>query len=283
MTQIKTLKRAGLSEHEVDRIELDMVEKRITNYWGPFWPIGEALRFLTVFPIKGLPPMTEVSIVSAMAAFPVAGLLIGATGVGIGWIADWLWGEPLRSVAIVVTWMLLTLGLHLDGLADTCDALFSWRSRKRKLEIMKDSRIGTMGALSLLVIVLLKLGALLSLQSAWWLGALLAPMWGRWADIYGIFWFPAACEGGMGRTFHDQVRRTDFIIATASALLIGVVLLPPSGALVGSVVGLAVHGLARGMVAALGGLTGDTYGALTEVGEVVTLLTLAALVQHGLV
>ena len=74
------------------------------------------------------------------------------------------------------------------------------------------------GALGLLAIVLLKVGALLTLGPLWWLGTLLAPMWGRWADIYGIFFFPAAREGGMGRTFHDQVRRVDFVIATVSAL-----------------------------------------------------------------
>jgi adenosylcobinamide-GDP ribazoletransferase len=256
---------------------------KVANRWGSLRPIGEALRFLTVLPVRGLPPITEAGIVRSMVAFPLVGLLIGAGGASVGLVADWLWGDPLRAVAIVVAWILVTQGLHLDGLADSCDALFSWRSRERKLEIMKDSRIGAMGALGLLTIVLLKVGALLSLGAAWWLGALLAPMWGRWADIYGIFWFPAAREGGMGRTFRDQVRRTDFVVATISALVIGVLLLLPWGALVGLTVWLAVHGLAGRMVAALGGLTGDTYGALSEIGEVVTLLTLVALVRHGLV
>jgi adenosylcobinamide-GDP ribazoletransferase len=250
--------------------------------WGPLQPVGEALRFLTVLPVPGLPPMDETGIVRSMVAFPLVGLLIGAGGTMAGWLAGLLWGEPLRAIAIVITWMLLTLGLHLDGIADSCDALFSWRPRERKLEIMKDSRIGTMGALGLIAIVLLKIGALVTLAEQWWLGALLAPMWGRWADIYGIFWFPAAREGGMGRTFHDQVRRSDFAVATASALVIGLLLVLPWGMLVALVVWPIVHVLARRMVAALGGLTGDTYGALAEVGEVATLLVLAALAQHGM-
>jgi adenosylcobinamide-GDP ribazoletransferase len=249
--------------------------------WGPLRPVGEALRFLTAIPIPGLPPMDETSVVRSMAAFPLVGLVIGAGGALAGVIAGWLWGDPLRAVVIVVAWMLLTLGLHLDGIADSCDALFSWRSREKKLEIMKDSRIGTMGALGLIAIVALKIGALLSLGPLWWIGALLAPMWGRWADIYGIFFFPAAREGGMGRTFHDQVRIVDFVIATASALLIGVLVALPWGALILFAVWPIVHGLARRMVASLGGLTGDTYGALAEVGEVVTLLALAAIAQRG--
>lgn len=253
----------------------------VPNRWGVFRPVGEAVRFLTAVPVPGLPPMDEIGIARSMAAFPLVGLLIGVGGAAAGWIAHWLWGAPLHAIVLVIAWMLLTLGLHLDGIADSCDALFSWRSREQKLEIMKDSRIGTMGALGLLVIVLLKVGALLQLGSFWWMGALIAPMWGRWADIYGIFCFPAAREGGMGRTFHEQVRRTDFVIATLSALLLGAVLLPPWGALAGLVVWPIIHGLAQRMVAALGGLTGDTYGALAEVGEVVTLLALAALQRHG--
>lgn len=252
------------------------------NWWGPFQPLGEALRFLTAIPVPGLPPSTEISIVRSMAAFPLAGLVIGVGGVSVGWLAGWLWGDVLRAIVIVVAWMLLTLGLHLDGLADSCDALFSWRSRERKLEIMKDSRIGTMGALALIAIILLKVGALSALGSAWWIGALLAPLWGRWCDIYGIFWFPAAREGGMGRTFHEQVRRSDFAIATLSAVAVGAGVMLPWGAIVGLLVWPITHLLARRMVASLGGLTGDTYGALSEIGEAVTLLALAALYRHGL-
>jgi adenosylcobinamide-GDP ribazoletransferase len=106
-------------------------------------------------------------------------------------------------------------------------------------------------------------------------------MWGRWASIYAIFCFPPARAAGMGRTFHDHLHRTHFVVATASALVIGAVVLPPWGALVMLIVWLVGRGLAGYMLAALGGLTGDTYGALTEVGEMVTLLTFAALHQHS--
>ncbi len=259
----------------------DKSRKDRTNRWGPIQPLGEAIRFLTMFPVPGLPPMKEATVARAMVAFPLVGLLIGACGVGAGLAAGWLFGEPLRAVAVVAAWMVVTWGLHLDGLADSADALFSWRSRERKLEIMKDSRIGTMGSLALISGVLLKVVALYSLGPLWWIGALLAPMWGRCSDIYGIFFFPAAREGGMGRNFNDQVRKRDFVIASISALLIGGLLLPPWGALVGLVVLVVAHLLARWMVGVLGGLTGDTYGALSEVGEIVVLLTLAALVNHA--
>lgn len=259
----------------------DKSRKDRANRWGPIQPLGEAIRFLTMFPVPGLPPMKEATVARSMVAFPLVGLFIGACGVVLGLGAGWLFGEPLRAAAVVITWMVVTWGLHLDGLADSADALFSWRSRERKLEIMKDSRIGTMGSLALISGVLLKVGAIYSLGSLWWIGALLAPMWGRWSDIYGIFFFPAAREGGMGRNFNEQVRKRDFVIASISALLIGGLLLPPWGALIGLIVLVVAHLLARWMVGVLGGLTGDTYGALSEVGEIVVLLTLAALVHHA--
>lgn len=257
-----------------------MADQR-SNRWGSLQPLGEALRFLTVLPVPGLPPMSEASIVRSMVAFPLVGLIIGVSGAAAGLVADWLWGEALRSIVIVIAWMVLTVGLHLDGLADTCDALFSWQPRERKLEIMKDSRIGTMGALALIAIVLVKIGALTALGTAWWIGALLAPMWGRWADIYGIFCFPAARDGGMGRTFHDQVRRSDFVIATLSVVVIAGLLVGPWVAVSGLAVWGGAHMIARHMVKVLGGLTGDTYGALAEIGEATTLLVLAAMVRHS--
>ncbi len=251
-----------------------------TTAWGPLRPLGEALRFLTIVPVPGLPAMDEESIVQSMAVFPVAGLVLGAAGAAAGWAAGWLWGDGVRAVVVMAAGTLLTAGLHLDGVADSCDALFSWRPRERMLEIMKDSRIGAMGALGLLVVVLMKVAAFAALGKYWWVGALLAPLWGRWADIYGIFWFPAAAEGGMGRTFHDQVRQRDFWVATALAAGISAAVWWPWGPMLGLVIAPVIHGLAWRMTRTLGGLTGDTYGALSECGEVLTLLALLAIVRH---
>ena len=118
------------------------------NLWGPLWPLGEALRFLTIIPLPGMPPMAEQSIARAIPLFPLAGTVIGALLVGLGLACGVLWYAWVRAVVIVVGWGIVTAGLHLDGLSDTFDAVMSWRTRERKLEIMKDSRIGAMGALA---------------------------------------------------------------------------------------------------------------------------------------
>ena len=244
--------------------------------WRALFSLGEAVRFLTIVPLPWLPPGSERSAVQAIPWFPAAGLLIGALLLPVGWLGGLFWGDLVRAALLVVAWGVITGGLHLDGLSDTFDAVLSWRSRERKLEIMKDSRIGAMGALALVAVLLLKVVFLSEAGATWWQAALVAPALGRWADCYGIFWFPAASQGGLGRTFHDQVRRPDFVLATVTAL--GAALLV--GGLRGLVAMLLVWGVtvlvARWWTRDLGGLTGDTYGALCEIGEVVVLATFAA-------
>jgi adenosylcobinamide-GDP ribazoletransferase len=246
------------------------------NYWGPLWPIGEALRFLTILPIPGLPPMSEAGIGRAIACFPLAGAIVGALLAGGGLAAGALWDASVRSIALVVAWGVLTAGLHLDGLSDTFDAVMSWRPRERKLEIMKDSRIGAMGALALIAVLALKATWLGAAGEGWLRAVWLAPILGRWADIYGIFWFPPAREGGLGRSFQAQVRRADFVFATAATVVLALALGGARGLVALGLVWLASQLLAMWWTRDLGGLTGDTYGALCEIGEVVALAALAA-------
>ncbi len=250
-------------------------ENAHSNKWGPFWPFGEALRFLTIVPIPGLPPMSETSIARAIPLFPFVGLVIGALLVVVGAVAGVFWTGNVRPMLLVIVWGILTAGLHLDGVADTFDAVMSWRPRERKLEIMKDSRIGTMGALALIAVLGLKVVWLGAAQDDWLRAVLLAPILGRWADIYGIFWFPPAREGGLGRSFQAQVRRQDFIVSTVATLVLALILAGPQGIIAALLVWGAAHLLARWWTRDLGGLTGDTYGAMCEICEVVALATLS--------
>ena len=238
--------------------------------------LAEAMRFLTIIPQPWLPPGTERSAVSAIPWFPAAGLLIGVLLLPIGWLGGLFWGELVRAALLVVAWGVITGGLHLDGLSDTFDAVLSWRTRERKLEIMKDSRIGAMGALALVAVLLLKVLFLAEAGAGWWQAMLVAPVLGRWADCYGIVWFPAASEGGMGRTFHEQVRRSDFVFASATALGAALLVGGARGLVAMLLVWTATQLVARWWTRDLGGLTGDTYGALCEIGEVVVLATFAA-------
>ena len=234
------------------------------------------MRFLTILPVPGMPATSENAIASGIPLFPLAGAVIGALLAGVGLASGALWDGLVRSVLIVTAWGILTSGLHLDGLSDTFDGVMSWRSRERKLEIMKDSRIGAMGALALVAVLALKVAWLRALGDHWLLAVVLAPVLGRWANTYGIFWFPAAREGGLGRDFQSQARRSDFVVATATALALALLLGGWRGLVALALVWVVTQLLAMWWTRDLGGLTGDTYGALCEIAEVVTLAALSA-------
>ncbi len=246
------------------------------NWWGPLWPLGEALRFLTIVPIAGLPATPAGAIGRAIPFFPLAGALIGALLVGVGLASGALWDAWVRAVAIVIGWAVITGGLHLDGLRDTFDAVMSWRPRERKLEIMKDSRIGAMGAIALVALLLLKVVLLHAAGDNWLRAVWIAPVLGRWADTYGIFWFPPAREGGLGREFQSQAGRYAFVVASAIALLFAVGLGGLRGLIALALIWVVTQLLGMWWTRDLGGLTGDTYGALCEVAEVVVLAVMSS-------
>lgn len=241
-------------------------------------PLATALRFLTLLPWPTSPATsTTQDITRAIAWFPVAGLIIGLLLLPVGWLTGTVWDAGVRAAGIVIVWGIITAGLHLDGLSDTFDAVMSWRPRERKLAIMRDSHVGAMGVLAVVAVLLLKFVWLQASDNDWWRAVVLAPVWGRWAQVYGLHWFPAARSDGLGHAFQSQTGgQRSFFAATAAALLITISVAPLSGIVAGLLVWGVVLLLAHWWNRSLGGLTGDTYGALCEISEVVVLATLAA-------
>ncbi len=238
-------------------------------------PLVTALRFLTLLPLPGQLAATQPGLARSLPWFPVAGLLIGLLLLPVGWLAGLAWDTGVRAACIVVAWGMITAGMHLDGLSDTFDAIMSWRSRERKLEILRDSRIGTMGLLAIGAVLLLKFAWVQAVGDDWWRAVLLAPIWGRWSQIYGLCRFPSARTEGLGHTFQQQIEPRSLFRATLTTLLLTLLL----GPIRGLVAGLLVWGCAvllyRWWVRDLGGLTGDTYGALCEISEVIVLAAIA--------
>lgn len=236
------------------------------------------LGFLSLIPVGDV---REGKLEKSLYTFPFVGLLIGSITVAVGFGAHYLLAPPLHVVAILISASILSGGLHLDGLADTFDGLCSWRSRSEKLKIMKDSRIGVMGALALIFVLLSKFVALSALGPYWWMAALLAPMWGRWAAFYNLHFFPRAEKQGLAAGISSG-SRGQFIAATLFTLCITCFTLCRCEIPLAHQITLLltlyliIHFIAAKMSRSLGGVTGDTCGALSEMTELALLLALSS-------
>jgi len=244
----------------------------------------DAILFLTILPFPTKRKITEAHLARTTACFPLVGVLLGGTLLLSARLAASLWSPPTVNALVLILWGLLTGWLHLDGLADTVDGLCGGATREEKLTIMRDSRVGTFGAAALFGLLLLKFSLLGELSGAAYGDALvLAPTLGRWAMVCGILFFPPARKEGLGHLFKKYCDWRELAFATITALGCTIPLLGPWGSAVFGGVGMAVTVMAWALTRTLGGLTGDTYGALCEVGEVLTLVIISLLAKGGLV
>ena len=242
----------------------------------PFWI---ALQFLSSLPIRlpGMPQPQELG--RSLLFYPLVGLLFG----GLLWgLSVLLAGAPLmlHAALLLTVWVLLSGGLHLDGLADSADAwLGGFGDRERTLTIMKDPRSGPIAVVTLVLVLLLKFCALLALIEQQNSAVLLvAPLIGRSALLAVFLTTPYVRAGGLGQALADHLpRRAGWWVLGLSAL--GCVVLAGYAGLWALV--LATAGfvwLRRVVMRRLGGTTGDTAGALLELLEVLVLVGLALIV-----
>lgn len=239
-----------------------------------------ALGFLTVLPVaRGLDCGAE-RLGHSMALFPAAGLVIGFLLVVADGVLGLLLPRPVTDLLLVALLALVTGGLHLDGLADTCDGLGSGQGRDGALRIMKDSCVGSMGATALILLLLLKYVALGQVAPEYKNAALLLmPAAGRWFPVALALFCPyARPEGGTGGAFVNFVGRRELLLATITVLLAGLTLLGGKALIFTLFLVLAALAAKRYFEARLGGVTGDVLGAVTEGGEVLALLLVLALI-----
>ncbi|MDT0261393.1 adenosylcobinamide-GDP ribazoletransferase [Jatrophihabitans sp. DSM 44399] len=238
-----------------------------------------ALTTLTVLPLRAGPVNRAVARV-AMALAPAVGLCLGAVLAGAGWCLLQVL-DPLTAAAVLVAALaMLSRGLHLDGLADTVDALASYRPRERALDIMRSPEVGPLGAAAVVLVLLLQAAALTGLLAdRRWAAIVLALGLGRLAiPICCLRRIPAARPDGLGALVAGTVAPAGCL---AWALVLGgaAVLAAPSGWSRGVLAVLlpcgAVALLLRQVLRRLGGVTGDVLGAGCETATAIALITLS--------
>ena len=251
-------------------------------------------KFMTRLPIPMNPEFDSKELGKSMKFFPVVGIVIGLILYLVYYIgAKFIMSSYLLAGIVVTTEVILTGALHLDGLADTFDGIFSYRSKQKMLEIMKDSRLGTNGGIVLILYFLLKImliagindmslgfiGNIMGVKSAVGAVLIVTPVLARINSVLNCTVSPYAKASGSAKEFVDNTDKNGLLIATAIGLLFAAIVgcgimkvLNPVHLInitaVSMILGLY---FAKLMEKKIGGITGDTLGAVLELSEIVIL------------
>lgn len=239
-----------------------------------------ALRFLTIVPLPGQGGTDPDALSRSLVFFPLVGVLIGLVMAIAGWLL-WAVLPALPAAALMVALLaVVSGGFHLDGLADSADGLGSGRPREQILVIMRDSHIGSMGAVALILVLLLKTAALASLPQAQAASALfLMPIAGRCLMIFLMVLLPYARgpEGRASLFYAKASADRKIVLLTAVVLYSGCWYAGGGAGLVAGTIALAgLFAFAALCRSRIGGATGDTLGAACELAEATVALVLSA-------
>ena len=257
------------------------------------------LSFMTRIPM----PKTEYDeekLGKSMKYFPVVGIIVGFILLFFCIIFNFIFNNlnystvlPLMILVVILTDLITTGALHLDGLADTFDGIFSYRSKHKMLEIMKDSRLGSNGALALILYFLLKFVLFYSLiiesRELTLYAIMTYPVVSRFCSVVSCASSPYARGSGMGKTFVDNTKTCGLIVATIITLLytIGMLFIPfilftnyslPIQFMIQTILVIVIivallalfaYAFSKLIERKIGGITGDTLGALLEISSLV--------------
>ena len=249
----------------------------VASQRAPWWgPIAGSIGFLTIFPVPQV-AMSPTQTQRSLALFPLVGAGIGALlgGLGIA-LSQILPAGPIAAL-LIAAGALVSGGLHLDGLMDTADGLCGGRTPEQRLTIMRDSRVGAFAVITGGVAILAQFACLSELTGhARFTALVVAATMSRWAMLLALVIFPAARTSGAGATFHAAATRAAGIAGTLFVVLLSLVS-GQLGAIALATSTVVVLGCGHLLARRLGGLTGDSYGAIAVVTETVVLFLAVAL------
>lgn len=234
-----------------------------------------AWQFLTILPINVHSKVDPADLGRSMAWYPLVGLFLG----GILWLC-WkglivVFPSPLVDLFLIALLIMLTGGIHLDGLADTVDGVWGSSSREEALRIMRDTQIGAFGVIALVLVIMAKYLTLNHLNSELKAQALLGmPVLGRWAMVLVAYRSVyARNEPGLARPFTEHLSWKEMLWAGLVTLAICSGILGLQGLFGLALVAISSYGIRGYLMKRLGGVTGDCIGATGELMEVVFLLS----------
>lgn len=231
-----------------------------------------AVQFLTIAPPLVRRAFTPVELGRAVGFFPLVGLLIGGFVIGLDRLLAWFLPSNVTATLLLTGWILCTGALHLDGFLDSCDGLFGGRTPEDRLRILRDERVGAFAVIGGILLLLVKFQSLTAIphRSA---ALCLAPVLGRWGMAVAVVAFPYARAEGLGRAMKDHAGWGQTLLASAIAVAIAWFAAGWFGLMDLLLCGAMICLLVRFVLVRLPGLTGDIYGAICELLEVLVLLS----------
>jgi adenosylcobinamide-GDP ribazoletransferase len=240
--------------------------------------VAVGLLFSTRLPLPRAAPITGADLARASWALPIAGAIVGLIAAAVYGLARLAEIPPFPAAGLTVVASLIVTGcLHEDGLADVADS-FGASTRERKLEIMRDSRIGTYGVCALFMSLLLRSGALASIADPGLAAPVLVAAHTAARASMPLFmrWVPPATGDGLSVGVGTPPRASAIAALLIGMLALGIGLGPAAGVCALALMAIAFAALAWLSVREIGGQTGDVLGALEQIGEIIVLLVAAA-------
>ena len=222
-----------------------------------------ALQFITILPLGKARTFDPPSMVPY---FPLVGILLGLIVALFDAVVTRIWTPSVAALLDVILLAVLTAAFHLDGLGDTADGLLGPRSRDKALEIMKDSRLGTMGLIAILFGLALKWGGIASLEAHRSIILIMIPAYARAGILFGMRYLPYGRPDGTGKPFFsDKISLRHFwglIFPVGFSLILGLKAIWLNLAF-GMIIAMILLFYKRRM----GCITGDMLGAMVELTE----------------
>mgnify|MGYP000388477698 CR=1 FL=1 len=245
-----------------------------------------ALTFLTRIPFPLKTEYNDQLPSSSMGLYPLIGLIIGVILIVFSELSIIFLTKSITNILMLILLVYLTGGLHLDGFIDSIDGLFSCRKKDKILEIMHDSLIGSFGAIAVILLFLLKFNLFLELTGNFRIPViLLMAIISRWMIVFAAWKYPLAVSSSLGKGFNYNLSWKQLFEGSTYLIILIFSLhylfsFPFYLSLIIFLISLLVtHLFSKYVISKIDGLTGDIYGAINEIIEVLVLLT--ALILKG--
>ena len=248
-----------------------------------------ALKFLTIIPLPWRREASPEELEGSIGYFPVIGLIIGLILAGLNWLLSLFLPSAVVNGLLIVSMVVISGALHLDGFVDTCDGIAGHKTVEERWRVMHDSRAGAFGIVGVFLLLLVKYVSLSSVpENLLMVTLVLMPVVSRWAMVYTVFAHPYARPAGLGKLFKQGASWQRFTTATVITLAVAIGLARLANItyfyLAGLAIMLAIWVIVVAMATYLkrkfAGLTGDTYGAINEVAEVCVLILICLLAYN---